>query len=59
MFRVIKAHDGLQVGTLRDLPEGPITEYMVKEGYWEKVAEESASQTAQAVQTKTTKGKKK
>lgn len=36
-FEVIKAHDGLQAGTIRELPASPVTDYMIKNGYWKEV----------------------
>lgn len=39
-FKVIKAHDGLQVGTFRELPASPVTDYMIKNGYWKEVKPE-------------------
>lgn len=36
-FEVIKAHDGLQAGTIRELPAGPVTDYMVRNGYWKAI----------------------
>lgn len=38
-YRVVKAHDGIQVGTEKSLPESTITAYMVENGYWEVVKE--------------------
>lgn len=37
VFKVIKAHDGLKAGDTKSLPSGPITDYMVKNGYWKEV----------------------
>jgi len=39
-FKVIKAHDGLQAGTIRELPASPVTDYMIKNGYWKEVKPE-------------------
>lgn len=39
-FEVIKAHDGLQAGTIRELPASPVTDYMIKNGYWKEVKPE-------------------
>ena len=44
-YRVIKAHDGIQVGTEKSLPESTITAYMVENGYWEEVKEEKKKKT--------------
>lgn len=39
-FKVIKAHDGLEAGTIRVLAPCPITAEMVRLGYWEEVKPE-------------------
>lgn len=40
-FRVNKAHDGLKVGDIKSLPSSPVTDYMVKHGYWEEIVPKS------------------
>lgn len=39
-FKVIRAHDGLAEGTIRELPASAITAYMVKHEYWVEVKDE-------------------
>lgn len=39
-FEVIKAHDGIGVGTIKSLPHSYITDYMVKNGYWRIIEDE-------------------
>lgn len=39
-FKVIKAHDGLEVGTIKVLTPCPVTAEMVRLGYWEEVKPE-------------------
>ena len=37
-YEVIKAHDGLAVGTIKEMPAAsPIADYMTQNGYWRKV----------------------
>lgn len=38
-YEVIKAHDGLPVGTIKDVPADSISAYMVDNGYWREIAE--------------------
>lgn len=42
-FKIIKAHDGLQAGTIRVLPASPVTNYMVKNGYWKELKPETTT----------------
>jgi len=51
-FKVIKAHDGLQVGDIRVLVPGAITDYMIQNGYWELVEDDKPEPKA-SVQTNT------
>lgn len=37
-YEVIKAHDGLAVGTIKEMPAAStIADYMTQNGYWRKV----------------------
>lgn len=36
-YEVIKAHDGLAVGTVKVMSASPLCDYMVKNGYWRVV----------------------
>lgn len=36
-YKVIKAHDGLQVGDIRTLPASSVTAYMCAQGYWREI----------------------
>ena len=40
-YKVIKAHDGLQVGDIRTLPASSVTAYMVAQGYWREITPKS------------------
>ena len=44
-YEVIKAHDGLSAGTIKDVPADSISAYMVENGYWREIAEEPAART--------------
>ena len=37
-YKVMKAHDGLQVGDIRTLPASSVTAYMCAQGYWKEIA---------------------
>ena len=38
-FRVIKAHDGIEAGTIKVLAPSRLTAKMVQNGWWEEVKE--------------------
>jgi len=44
-FRVIKAHDGLEAGTIRVLAPCAVTAEMVRRGYWEEVKPQPQKKT--------------
>lgn len=54
-FKVKIAHDGLQAGLLFDQPVSPLTDYMVKNGFWEIVPEPVKKPVAKKKASKTTK----
>lgn len=39
-FRVIKAHDGIEAGTIKVLAPSRLTAKMVQNGWWEEVQED-------------------
>ena len=44
-YEVIKSHDGLAVGTIKEMSAAsPIADYMTRNGYWRKVEDANASQ---------------
>ncbi len=38
-FKVIRAHDGLEAGTIKVLAPSPLTAKMVQNGYWAEIPE--------------------
>lgn len=39
-FRVIKAHDGIEAGTIKVLAPSRLTAKMVQNGWWEEVVDD-------------------
>lgn len=54
-FKVIKAHDGLEKGALKELPASRLTAYMVENGYWQEVEVKEAEAKPKSTKTKTAK----
>ena len=56
-FKVIRAHDGIAEGTIKELPASAVTAYMVKNGWWEALPDEAPA--GQPAAKKATSSKKK
>lgn len=46
-FRVIKAHDGIEAGTIKVLAPSRLTAKMVQNGWWEEVQEDQPEEKVQ------------